>query len=73
MKLTKNIGSVDRRLRLVPAVVFFVAWAGGLLSGTLLWVLGIVAAVSLVTAITGWCGLYTLLGINTCPLESPKS
>lgn len=72
MKLTKNIGSVDRRLRLVPAALFFVVWAGGLLSGTWLWLLGIIAAVSLVTAITGWCGLYTLLGISTCPLEAPK-
>ena len=29
------------------------------------WILGIVAAVLLFTAITGFCGLYRVLGIST--------
>ncbi len=61
-----NVGTADRVIRIVVGL--------GLLS--LLVVLdspsrwfGLVGIVPLVTALSGWCPLYTLLGIKTCPLE----
>ncbi|MET0379689.1 MAG: DUF2892 domain-containing protein [Spongiibacteraceae bacterium] len=36
----------------------------------LLW--GLIGIVPMVTGLLGYCPLYTLLGINTCPLASKK-
>lgn len=68
----KNVGSIDRSLRTVIGAV------AGVLSVAILAdavslpevaspVLGAVALVMLVTAATGTCGLYSLLGVDTCP------
>ena len=60
-----NVGSIDRLIRLLSALVLFYL---GLFfySGTGLGI-GFVTAGSilLVTALVGFCGLYRLLGIHT--------
>jgi hypothetical protein len=38
-------------------------------TGALQIALGIISAVLIITAITGFCGLYALLGINTCKVK----
>ena len=62
---TPNVGTLDRALRAVPFVAFLYAWTSGALSGTALVVLGIVSLMLLVTAVTGLCSIYALLGIST--------
>lgn len=62
--IKKNEGTVDRYIRVLAAVVFAFAaysWTTGILSV----ILYVLAAVMLFTAITGFCALYTLLGVNT--------
>lgn len=59
-----NEGTVDRALRLVLAAAI---GGYGLMTGN--W-LGLVAIVPLGTALIGWCPVYTLLGLNTCPMKS---
>jgi hypothetical protein len=59
--MNKNVGSLDRTLRIVAGLV--------LLSLTVIgpktpW--GLIGIVPLVTALIGWCPAYTLLGIRTC-------
>ncbi len=67
--MTKNEGTVDRIVRGVAGVVGIgVAVA----LGGAWWILGAVGAVLLVTAVTGFCGLYTLLGVSTCPVKQTK-
>lgn len=65
--MTTNVGTLDRIVRIALAIVFATLYFTGTLAGT--W--GIVALVAggamLVTAVVGFCGLYTLLGIRTCP------
>ena len=66
----KNEGNVDRIVRLViAAAAVVVAVAAGLGS-----VLGIVAAVvavvMVVTAAIGFCPLYAVFGVSTCPNRS---
>jgi hypothetical protein len=63
----RNEGTVDRIVRLViAAAAVAVGLAVGLTS-----VLGVVAAVvaviMVVTAATGFCPLYAVLGVSTCP------
>lgn len=33
------------------------------------WVFGIVAALAIITGITGVCALYKLIGVSTCPIR----
>ena len=65
--MTTNVGTLDRIVRFALAIVFAALYFTGTLTGT--W--GIVALVAggamLVTGVVGFCGLYALLGIRTCP------
>lgn len=60
-----NEGGVDRILRIVAGL----ALMGLTLTGTIgVW--GWIGVVPLATGLIGWCPLYTLLGINSCPMKS---
>lgn len=62
----KNVGSLDRIVRFLLAAILLY---GGLsvYQGTTLGIgFDIAATVLIVTAAIGFCGIYRLLGINTC-------
>jgi hypothetical protein len=67
MNLTTNEANWDRIGRVVLALVLFVA---GLSMGGFGGVLAIVfGVVFLVTGIVGFCPLYRLFGMSTCPVK----
>ncbi|MEI6850317.1 MAG: DUF2892 domain-containing protein [archaeon] len=57
--MTKNIGKTDKIVRWVIAII--AAYFGYVASP---WFY-IITAVAIITALTSWCGLYDLLGVNT--------
>ena len=57
-----NEGGLDRGLRVLAGVVLLGLAATGVLGP---W--AYLGVVPLVTGALGWCPLYTVLGINTCP------
>lgn len=59
--MNKNVGSVDRGLRVVAGLLLLSLTVIGPKS---LW--GLVGIVPLFTALVGWCPAYTLFGIRTC-------
>ncbi|NCN99724.1 DUF2892 domain-containing protein [Candidatus Falkowbacteria bacterium] len=60
----KNEGMLDRLIRVILGEVFFIlAWFW--LGGSFQTIAYILSAVMLITAITGFCGLYKIFGINT--------
>lgn len=61
MKL--NVGGIDRILRIVVGLAL-IAWA---LMGGPVWAW--IGVVPLATGAVGFCALYPLLGINTCPTK----
>ena len=62
-----NESNTDRIIRFLLAIVFFgVAFATG---GVWAYVAGALGVVMLVTAAVGFCPLYALLGISTCPVS----
>ena len=62
-----NVGSIDRVLRIVVGL----ALIGLALTGTIgVW--GWIGIVPLGTALFRFCPLYTVLGMNTCPVEAKK-
>lgn len=66
--LKTNEGGLDRTIRILLGGTL--AWLGGMsgvVSGTLGTVTLVVGIVLVITGITGFCGLYKVLGINTCP------
>jgi len=62
-----NEGGLDRVIRIVIALI--AGYAGYRLGGTWGTVLYVVGAVALITGAVGFCGLYALLGINTCKVK----
>ena len=59
--MTKNIGSVDRVIRVIVGLFLLSLLFWGPKS---LW--GLLGLLPLITAVTRWCPPYTLLGISTC-------
>ncbi|MCU0276773.1 MAG: DUF2892 domain-containing protein [Acidobacteria bacterium] len=59
------MGSVDRVLRLAAAVAIVVLIVLKVFAGTLMIVLGVVAAMFLITSAIGFCPLYVPLRIST--------
>lgn len=64
--MNKNVGSIDRALRLVIAAALFAVFF--MLEGGIRYV-GLLGLVPAATALIGYCPLYSLLGLRTCPLE----
>ena len=62
-----NVGNIDKVLRIALAVVMSVLYFTRTVEGTLGTVLLILGGVFLLTALVGFCPLYALLGLNTCP------
>ncbi|MEW5677465.1 DUF2892 domain-containing protein [Flavobacterium enshiense] len=65
--MQKNMGNLDRTVRVVAALIMGVLIGTGVVSGTLGYVLLAVSAVFVLTSLVSFCPLYPLLGINTCP------
>ncbi|MBD3210745.1 DUF2892 domain-containing protein [Candidatus Micrarchaeota archaeon] len=64
MKLEVNEGKIDRFFRIVFGLVFL---GGGYLylAAPLSWAVMLVGAILVVTGVTGYCGVYSVLGIST--------
>jgi hypothetical protein len=65
LTMVRNIGPVDRILRVLAAVLVGVLLLTGVLKGTVGLILGILAVVFLLTATVGFCPLYVPLKITT--------
>ena len=59
-----NVGSADKAIRIVIGLALLSLLF--LLDGRARW-FGLIGLVPLLTAFTGFCPLYTLFGLNTCP------
>ena len=70
--MQQNMGTTDKVIRIVIAALLAVLYFTNVITGTFGTVLLVVAAILLITTITGFCGLYKLFGINTCPIKEKK-
>lgn len=64
--MTKNIGNIERILRIVVGLVLIALAATGTVG---LW--GYIGVVPLATGLMGWCPPYAIFGINTCSMKKP--
>ena len=65
MDLSKNMGKKDKIARLVVAAIIIILDFAGVITGTLSWVLSIVALVIAATALVDFCPIYKALGMST--------
>ncbi|PKP63119.1 MAG: DUF2892 domain-containing protein [Alphaproteobacteria bacterium HGW-Alphaproteobacteria-7] len=64
--MRKNVGNIDRALRLIAAVIAIALAFMGVLTGTAAIVAYVVAGVLVLTSLVSFCPLYRLLGLRTC-------
>jgi hypothetical protein len=67
--MKKNMGTADKIIRLIVAAVLAFLFYNGTITGTLGIVAVVITAVFALTSLVSFCPLYTLLGINTCPVK----
>lgn len=65
MELKKNMGTVDRTIRLVVAAVIAILIFTGNLTGLAAIILGILAAVFVITSLVSTCPLYLPFGLSS--------
>ncbi len=64
--MKRNEGNMDRIIRIVLGVaiaaagLYFQSW------------LGLIAIIPLATALVGFCPLYAIFGISTCPVQQSR-
>jgi hypothetical protein len=63
--MTKNMGVVDRVIRILAAVLVLVLYLTNVISGPLAIVLGVIAAVFVVTGFVGVCPAYLPFKVST--------
>ena len=59
--MTRNIGNIDRTLRIVIGL----ALVSGAATSTIGW-WGYLGFIPMATGLIGWCPPYAMLGFNTC-------
>jgi len=68
----KNESGTDRLIRAIIGLILLIV-SYYYLTGWVQIVGYILGVISVITAITGFCGLYKLLGISTIKKEEPKN
>jgi len=63
--MKKNVGMLDKVIRLLVALAFIVLYFAGIVTGVVGIVLLVLAAVFVLTALIGFCPLYLPVHINT--------
>jgi len=66
--MTRNVGNTDKWLRIAAGVVLL---ALGFFGPIGWW--GLIGLVPLATGLLGNCPVYSLIGLNTCPLGQGKA
>lgn len=62
--MDRNVGTIDRIVRLIIAVLFIIANIAGWISGIAGLVLAVLAGMLLSSVVSGHCPLYGKLGIK---------
>ena len=70
--MTCNVGGVERPIRIVVGILVIAVGAFASLPPIGTGIAFVVGTIALVTGAIGYCPLWALLGMNTCPTETPR-
>lgn len=62
--MSNNVGKIDKSLRVIIGLAIITY---GIIEQSLL---GIIGLIPLMSALMGWCPLYSILGISSCSLQN---
>lgn len=62
----KNVGSIDKNIRIILGIVLLSLFF--ILEGNLRYI-GFIGIIPILTGLFGSCPLYSIFGINTCPVK----
>ncbi|MDK3019573.1 YgaP family membrane protein [Pseudodonghicola flavimaris] len=62
--MPRNEGTLDRTLRIIVGLILLSLIFIGPKS---MW--GLVGLIPLITGLVGYCPLYSIIGLNTCPMK----
>ncbi len=73
--MKKNVGNVDKIIRLIGAAVIAGVLATGTvaISSTLGIILAVAGGIFAFTGLTNWCGMYSIFGASTCKVDTSKA
>ena len=69
MKVQVNEGPIDRVVRVAAGVALLAVALLGVVAFPLSWIAGAIGLVLVATGGTGFCPLYSLRGVSTCPVK----
>ncbi len=67
--MKKNMSTADRVIRMIIAAIVATLYFTNILTGTLGIVLMVLAGIFVLTSLIGFCPLYALIGLSTCPVK----
>lgn len=63
--MKKNMGTLDKSIRIIAAVIIASLYFTKVISGTLAIILLVFAVVFIITSFISFCPLYPIIGLNT--------
>lgn len=70
--MKKNMGILDRGLRMLVSITLFVIYLGGFFNGIVATLILVAAFLLLVTSFIAICPAYIPFGLNTCERKTKK-
>jgi hypothetical protein len=70
--MKKNMGSTDKIIRIILAIVFAGLFFSGTVVGTTGYVLLALGGIFVLTSLVSFCPIYAIVGLNSCPVEERK-
>jgi Protein of unknown function (DUF2892) len=70
--MKKNMGTTDRLMRTILALVFVGLYFAKVVTGIVGIVLMAAAIIFLLTSFVSFCPIYSLLGVSSCPVKERK-
>ena len=70
--MRKNVGSIDKLVRLLIAIALIVLFYLEIITGTLGIIALVLALVLSITSLVSFCPIYALFGLSSCEKEKTK-
>ena len=71
--MKKNMGTADRAIRVIIAIIIAALYFTNVISGALGIVLLVLADVFVLTSLVSFCPLYLPFGLSTCPRQEKEA
>ena len=70
--MKKNMGSIDKLVRIIIAVIIAILYFTNVIPGTLGIILLVLATIFVLTSLVSFCPIYTVFGLSTCKNREKK-